>query len=500
MKTILKILGGALVLGALVVGVMVFRAVNFGASEASYAGVELPDPPAYDIDAAAERLGAAIRIKTISTRAGDPRPGQEGPWFELRDYLEATYPSLVEKTTREIIADYSLIYTWEGADPSLPPLILMAHLDVVPINLGTIDDWTHGPFGGVVADGYVWGRGALDDKGALIGLMEAGDALARSGWSPKRTIIFQFGHDEEVSGSGAAAIFAHHKANGVVPYMVLDEGMAVLDDFPLTHKKTALIGVAEKGYMSLKITATTAGGHSSMPPRDSGAVRISQAVLALNDNQMEAGLDSALFQNTLHAVSGDLPFMTKLAMANMWLFKPMVLAQTDGSEVMNALLRTTTAPTMLAGSVKDNVLPQQASAIVNFRLRPGDSSDEVIAHVEKTTSHIEGVSVTPYGGPGAAFSEASPVSAIEGEAWDILAAVASEAGDGAPVAPMLVLGATDARHATAIADTQIYRFSPMVFGENDLALVHGTNERLSVDNLNRMIKGYAQLMMATSGE
>ena len=500
MRLILRGLGAIALVLITIIAVMVIRAASFGSATQSRADIDLPDVPTYDIAAVAEHLGAAIRIRTITTRAGDPRPGHEGPWLEFRDFIETTYSTLMAQVTREIIADYSLIYTWPGTDASLEPLILMAHQDVVPINLGTINDWTHGPFNGVVADGHIWGRGALDNKGGLIAILEAADALARSGWTPRRTIIFQFGHDEEVLGSGAEAIFAHHKANGVTPFMVLDEGMAVVETFPLTGRQTALIGVAEKGYMSLLITVTTQGGHSSMPPRNSGAIRISRAVLALEENQMDAQLDSPLFNNMTQSVAGELPFMTKLAMANMWLFEPVVVSQTDSSPTMNAMLRTTTAPTMLVGSIKDNVLPQQASAVVNFRIRPGDTRQDVIDHVVAVTSHIEGVTVKPYGGENATFSEASPVSAIQGPAWDILSAVASDAGDGAAVAPMLVLGATDARYATAIADTQIYRFAPMIFKENDMAMVHGTNERISIDNLNRMIKGYAQLMKAVSND
>ena len=275
--------------------------------------------------------------------------------------------------TMEKILTHAMLMTWTGTDASLPPVILMAHQDVVPVNPGTDADWTHGPFGGVVADGYIWGRGAMDDKGSLIAILEAGEALAKSSWAPKRTVIFAFGHDEEVSGAGAQEIFALLKSRNVTPAMVLDEGYAVLDNYPLTGKPAALIGVAEKGYISLQITATTEGGHSSRPPRESGAVRIARALVALEENQMPADLSAPPFNQMIEAVAADLPFTTRLAFANQWLLGSVITGQVSGDASANAIVRTTTAPTMMTGSIKDNVLPQRASAVVNFRIHPNDT-------------------------------------------------------------------------------------------------------------------------------
>ncbi len=491
-----------LALGALVlvtVGTIIVRTLTFGGDGAVSSAVEVPAPPAFDLNAATSHLGEAIRIKTITTVTGDPREGREQPWLDFQAFLEKTYADLLDKTTLDVVGGYTLIYTWQGSDPDLDPLILMAHQDVVPINMGTVNDWEHGAFGGVVADGFVWGRGAIDDKGSLVSIMEAGTALARTGWTPKRTIIFQLGHDEEVAGAGAEAAFAHHKANGVTPYMVLDEGMAAIEEFPLTGKPVALIGVAEKGYQSLVLTAETIGGHSSTPPRESGAVRIARAIVALEENQMPAHL-GAPFSETVAAVGSDLPFVTRMAMANTWAFGGQIKAQAEKDGMLNAIVRTTTAPTMMTGSIKDNVLPQRAQAVVNFRIHPGDTLDELLAHVRKTTAHVEGLEVTLYNEIGGIGSPASPVSATQGEGWQALAAVASSTGGGSPVAPMLVLGATDARFATAIADTQIYRFTPARYSAVEASLPHGTNERVAVANVERMIEGYAQLMMMTAGE
>lgn len=495
MKLALKILGGVALVIALLAGILLWNTSQFGPKTAAGAAITLPEPPAVDVAAAAESLGAAIRIQTVTTVSGDPQPGTDQPWIDLEAALKARYPTVFARASLEKIVTHAMLMTWAGTDASLPPVILMAHQDVVPVNPGTDADWTHGPFGGVVADGYIWGRGAMDDKGSLIAILEAGEALAKSGWTPKRTVIFAFGHDEEVSGRGAQEIFALLKSRNVTPAMVLDEGFAVLDNFPLTGKPAALIGVAEKGYISLQITATTEGGHSSRPPRESGAVRIARALVALEENQMPADLSSPPFNEMIEAVAADLPFVTKLAFANQWLLSSVITGQVSGDASANAIVRTTTAPTMLTGSIKDNVLPQRASAVVNFRVHPNDTVASVTQHVKDVTAHIEGLAVVPYeDGIGSA---PSPVSSTSSEAYRVLEAVARATGGGdVPVAPALVIGATDARYATAISKDAIYRFAPAIYDDIDLNGFHGTNERLSVDNLGRMIKGYAQLMMA----
>jgi carboxypeptidase PM20D1 len=494
MKLALKILGGVVLVVAMLVGVLLWNTSQFGAKTSAHAAITLPEPPAVDVASAAEMLGAAIRIQTVTYASGDPKPGADQPWIDLEAALKARYPAVFAKMTIEKIVTHAMLMTWTGTDPSLPPVILMAHQDVVPVNPGTDADWTHGPFGGVVADGYIWGRGAMDDKGSLIAILEAGQALAKSNWTPKRTIIFAFGHDEEVSGAGAQAIFALLKSRNVTPAMVLDEGYAVLDNYPLTDKPAALIGVAEKGYISLQITATTEGGHSSRPPRESGAVRIARALVALEENQMPADLSAPPFNKMIEAVAADLPFVTRLAFANQWLLSSVITGQVSGDPSANAIVRTTTAPTMMTGSIKDNVLPQRASAVVNFRIHPNDTTASVTQHVKNVTSHIEGLTITPYeNGIG---SEPSPVSSIDSEAYRVLEAVALSTGGGqVPVAPALVIGATDARYASAISKDAIYRFAPAIYDDADLNGFHGTNERLSVENLGRMIKGYAQIMV-----
>lgn len=494
MGVLAKLLAGAAGIVALLAVIVVIRTLSYGGSS-DIAAIDLPEVPAISAERAASRLGEAIRIKTITVAAGDPRPGQEGPWLDLHAWLEDTYPSAHGAMTRELVADtLSLLYTWEGSDPALDPLLLMAHQDVVPVNIGTEGDWTGGPFSGDIIDGHVYGRGAIDDKGSLVALMEAADALAASGFAPRRTVHFMFGHDEEVSGSGAEKGVALLKSRGVSPVMALDEGFMIVDPSPLTGKPMAFIGVAEKGYMTVEITATAEGGHSSTPPRDSAAVRLSRALVALDENQMPADFARPPISTLFEAAAADMPLISRMAFANLWLFQGTVEGQMAGIPSANAMIRTTTAPTMLIGSAKENVLAQRATAVVNFRIHPNDTEDDVLAHVKRVTAGIPDLSIK-MGTSGIRGPGASPVSPTDNRAYAVLAAVAADASGGAPVAPGLVLGATDARYASAITDS-VYRFFPAVMSPEDLSGFHGTNERMSVANMGRLARGYAQIITA----
>lgn len=488
----LLLVAGAVML--VIVGILLARTFSYGGADAGQR-VDLPDPPPISAERAAAHLGEAIRFRTITLTAGDPREGQEGPWLALHDWLEETYPAAHAAMSREIIpGGYTLLYTWTGSEPQRPPLLLMAHQDVVPVNIGTEDDWTAPPFAGEIVDGYVYGRGTIDDKGGLVAIMEAMEALATDGYWPRRTVHILFGHDEEVSGSGAEAGVAVLDSRGVSPVMALDEGFMVVDPSPLTDAPMGFIGVAEKGYLTVSLTAVAEGGHSSTPPRDSAAVRLSRALVALDDNQMPSDFSKPPISDLFRAAAPDMPFMSRMALANMWLFGPTVEAQMAAIPAANAMIRTTTAPTMLSGSAKENVLAQRAQAIVNFRIHPNDTEEAVMEHVRNVTSGIEGIEID-MGTSGIRGAGASPVSPTDNSAYAVLASVSAAISDDAPVAPGLVLGATDGRYATAITDS-VYRFTPAVMSPEDLTGFHGTNERISVENMGRMARGYATIVMA----
>ena len=485
---------GLLLAVAAFVGLLVFNAMNYGAEPVG-GRVTLPAPPAISAERGAQNLARAIQFKTITLASGDPRPGQEGEWLALHAWLEETYPAAHAAMTKELVPEtLTLLYTWAGSDLSLKPLLLMAHQDVVPVNIGTEGDWESEPFEGAIIDGYIYGRGAIDNKGSLVGLMEAAEALATASFKPKRTVYFMFGHDEEVSGSGAEAGVALLKSRGVEPEFALDEGFMVVNPSPLSGKPMGFIGIAEKGYVTVDVVAVGTGGHSSTPPRDSAAVRLARAVVALDENQMPSDLSKPPVSGIFKAAGKDMPFVQRLAFANLWLFKGMVDAQLADVPAGNAMIRTTTAPTMLTGSAKENVLAQRATATVNFRIHPNDTEEEIIAHVKKVTSGIEGIEVE-VGNNGIRGAGASNVSPTDNRAYAVLASVSEATLPGSPVAPGLVLGATDARYAEAITPN-VYRFAPAVLTPDELTGFHGTNERTSVENMGRLARGYAQVILA----
>lgn len=474
-----------------ILAVVVWRTASYLPPPAS-AGVELASAPPIDVERAARHLGEAVAWRTVSVAEGAQHDTSQ--WLGLHDWLQRTYPRVHTQRQREVIAELSLLYSWAGSSTELAPIVLMAHQDVVPINMATHRDWQHPPFAGVVADGKVWGRGTLDNKGSMVALMEAVEALLESGHRPQRTVLLLFGHDEEIGGAGVQAAVALLKERGQVPELVLDEGFMVIEQFPLTGKPAGIIGVAEKGYLTLRLSAPAPGGHSSMPPRDSGAVRLARAIVALDEQQMPGSLTDPPVSDLLRAVAADMPWLQRAVLANQWLTRALVDRQISATPAGNALLRTTTAPTMLEGSVKDNVLPQMAAALVNFRIHPRDTAASVTAHVQRVVAAFD-IQVEPASQMLAA--EASPIAPTDSDGYRTLEALARWAGDGAPVGPGLVLGATDARHFAGLT-AAAYRFMPIVATPAEIAGFHGSNEHISVRNLGRMIEGYARLISTLS--
>ena len=447
-------------------------------------GVKVAPSIAVDLSAAARHLSQAIQIQTVSHQ--DPAEDQPAEWEKLHAFLQSAYPAFDAAARRELVGK-SLVYTWPGSDPSLAPVILMAHQDVVPVTAGTEKDWKHPPFSGAIADGAVWGRGSIDDKGSLITLFEGVEALAKQGFRPRRTVILVSTEDEEVRGSGAKAVAAALAARGVKAEFVVDEGQAVILNNPVTHSRVALIGTAEKGYGTLRILARATGGHSSAPPADGGGVvTLSKAIVAIAGHgfPLEFRGPGAAMLQTL-APKGS--FGLRMAVANPWLFKPLIVKQVAATPAGAALLHTTIAPTMLKGSPKENVLPQDATAWINYRLAPGDSSQAVM---DRARTAVGALPVTlAWEKPPA---EASPVSSTTSDGWKVLSAV-TEAAVQAPVAPSLVTAGTDSRYLQPVAQ-DVFRFQPMDFGLSDIGMIHGTNEHMTLKNLQQAVQFYARLV------
>jgi carboxypeptidase PM20D1 len=444
-----------------------------------------------DMQVVAEHLSAAIRCETYATGPADT-PNRQG-LLGLHRLLEELYPRVHATLKRELINEFSLLYTWEGAQPGLPAVLFMAHQDVVPVEPASLPDWTYPPYSGQIADGFVWGRGALDIKNQLVTLFEAVEGLLKAGYQPQRTIYMAFGHDEEtLRGSGAEAMAALLQERMVTLAAVLDEGGTIVDGvLPGVKEPVAMVGTAEKGYLTLEVSVQGQPGHTAFPPAHTAIGVLAGALSRLEANPTPAHISAV--RSLFRAVGGNAPFFTQMAFANLWLFGGMVKRRLEANPGTNAAIRTTAAVSMIQGGVRDNILPAQARAMVNYRLLTDDSIAAICDHVRQVIHdervHFECVE-------GKAW-EASPASPADSPAFHCLETATRRVFGNIPVAPYLMGGATDARRYVTLCEN-VYRFSPVVTEQADLNRMHGTNERIGVVALEMMVKFYADLIPAWS--
>jgi carboxypeptidase PM20D1 len=493
MRRTLKIIGMAVaVLLIALVALAGVLAVNVFQHPSRQLQVAALPKVAVDEQGAAKRLAESIRFATISNFLNPDQAA--APLRALQAHIQANFPAFHAAAKREIVGSYSLLYTWEGSDPAAKPIGLLAHQDVVPIAPKTEPDWLKPPFDGVIADGFVWGRGSWDDKGNLYSMLEAAELLAKDGFRPKRTIYFAFGHDEEVAGSrGAKAIAALLASRGVRFDYVIDEGLLITEGILKgLEKPAALIGVAEKGYATLVLTAHATPGHSSMPPRDTAIGMMSAALSHLEDHRLPMQIRGAVAE-MFDAIAPEMSGFGRVALSNLWLFKPLLLREFEKSGPTEAMTRTTTALTIFNAGEQDNVLPGQAEATVNFRLLPGDTEASVSDHVRRTVAN-ERIAIAPFPGN----TDPPPVTGTQGPAYAALNRTIREIFPDVIVAPGLMIAASDSRHYAGITDN-IFRFSPVRATGDDLKRFHGTNERLSISNYADMIRFYRRLLLNTAG-
>ncbi|MCI0411931.1 M20 family peptidase [bacterium] len=425
----------------------------------------------------------ALKIQTISY--DEPSRLNHAEFKRFHDYLREIFPLAHSQLSVESVSQYSLLFRWEGADASLAPVVVMAHFDVVPVE---DTPWKHPPFGGQIAGGYIWGRGTLDDKSNVLSQLEAVEHSLQNGFKPKRTIYFAFGHDEEAGGRGAAAIVQVLEARGIKPDMVLDEGSAILEEMiPGVLSPAAMIGTSEKGYVTVQLSMKGTGGHSSAPPPHTIIGELSRAVERLEENPMPGRLEGSAAQ-MLDYLGPELPFVSRFFVVNRWLFNPLLVFGFSKLRAGNAMVRTTTAVTMFNGGVKENVLPSHATATVNFRIRPGETVKDVTNHIRKTIAN-EKIKISER--PNA--MNPSPVSSLEAQQFEMLHRTIKQLYPSVIVVPGVVIGATDARHYTRICNN-VYRFSPYRVTMEDFRGVHGTDERIQVQNYLDMIRFYVQFL------
>ena len=485
-----KLFMGLLVLLAALLAVVALNTLRKGSKQIEVASLAVLQ---VDGAGAAMRLGEAVRLRTISSR--DDAAQSVDQFKQLHALLQSRFPKTHALLKREVVGDLNLLYTWQGSDPSADPILLMAHQDVVPIAPGTEGDWQAAPFGGEIKDGFVWGRGSWDDKGNLMSQMEAVEILVASGFKPQRTIYLAYGADEEVGGlRGAAKIAAVLKERKVHLDFVVDEGLLVLDGIlPGLSKPAALIGVAEKGYLSVVLKMSATPGHSSMPPKKgtSAIAMMSAALSRLEDQQLPAGI-RGVASEMFDTIAPEMGGFGRVALSNLWLFGPVVQKQLEGAASTNAMLRTTTSLTIVNAGNKENVLPGRAEATVNFRILPGDTKEQVMEHVRSEVGQaVAADKFELFALPGAV--NASKVAPTNSAQYTLLNRTIREVFPGVLVAPGLMVAGTDSIHYGDISE-HIFKFSPVRANAEDLKRFHGTNERLSIVNYVEAIRFYHQLL------
>lgn len=448
-----------------------------------------------DLDAArlADRLAQGLRIPTVSHT--DHAADDAAAFAQFHALLATLFPHVHARLEVERIGDWSLLYRWPGTDAALAPALLAAHIDVVPVEPGTEQQWTHAPFAGAIADGYIWGRGALDDKSNLLSQLEAVEHLLAQGYVPQRTLYFAYGHDEEVGGEqGAALIAGVLQQRGIRLAFTLDEGSAITQGIIAgVDRPVAAIMSGEKGYASFRLTARAQGGHSSTPTADAAIPRLARALARLDDSPLPARLTPPVAR-MLDRVAPEMPYGARLLIANRDLLEPLLLQALSRGSITNALIRTTQAMTVLRAGIKDNVLPAEAYALINYRLLPGDRIESVQRHI---VEHVDddGIAVTLEDSFG---NEAPPLSDPDAPAFALIARTVNEVFPQALVSSGIILATTDNRHYAAVRD-QAYYFAPFLYTPDEQSRIHGSDERIAVAGYADMVRFYLRLLENVGG-
>jgi carboxypeptidase PM20D1 len=482
-----KILGGIAIIFFALVLVIIVRTITFKEpSIETFKNTEFLQSEQfkkYQKDLVA-KLQKSITYKTVSYQDASLRDTKE--FQKLIEFLKNSFPLVHKQLELKLINQFTLLYKWKGKNPELKPVVLMGHYDVVPVNE---KEWTVPPFEGKIIDDYLYGRGTIDDKITVIGLLQAVEYLLSINHQPERTIYFSFGHDEEIGGvEGAKSVVSYLQQNQIFPAFVMDEGGAItIGMVPGVEKPVATIGIAEKGYVSIKLIATSRGGHSSTPPEDTAVTRLTRALYRLQENPFPYGLTDV--QKTMFRYVGpNFSFVQKMAAANLWLFRPVIESILKKSDTGRASLHTTMTPTILKAGIKENIIPTEAEAVINLRILPGDSIESIINRIKKIIQDDNvRIEILPFS------SEPSPVSGVEGEdglGFQMIVKTIKTINSEYAIAPYLVLGATDSRYFKEITKN-IYRFMPVYLNEEDMHRMHGNDERISLKSIQTAFEFYS---------
>ncbi len=472
-------LWGVLVAVLVFIGVLTVRALRF-----------TPKPPVetdereepFDRNRAIEALRTLVRFRTVSYKEASL---EDDAAFEgLIAALPTLYPKVFETCAFERMPDRGLLFTWRGAAHDAPA-VLMAHYDVVPVNESM---WEKPAFEAILEDGVIWGRGTLDTKVTVNGVLSAAEHLIAEGFVPQQDIYFAFSGNEEINGNGAVHIVDYFEQHGIDPAMVVDEGGAVVENvFPGVKAPCGMIGIAEKGLMDVRYVTRTAGGHASAPKPHTPVGVLSKACCRVEAHPFKAKLTApvAAMFDTLGRHSS---FVYRLIFANLWCFKPVLdlICKSSGGE-LNALMRTTVAFTQMEGSAAANVIPPEASMVSNIRLNPEDTVASAMAYLKRTVAD-EAVQVELIHG-----TEPSRISRVDCDGFDRVAKAVASTWKGCIVSPYLMVQCSDSRHYGRISD-KVYRFSAMDLTSEERATIHGNNERIRVECACRAVEFYIRLM------
>ena len=472
---------GLVILGLVLVflAVLVLRALMFNPKPQPQLDAE---PIDFDKDAAVSALQQLVRCKTVSNV--DPALEDDAEFEKLINLLPELYPHIVKACTFTRFPDRGLLFHWKGKAHDKPS-VMMAHYDVVPVHE---DMWEKPPFAAILEDGVLWGRGTLDTKVTLNGALSAANYLVQKGFVPEQDIYFAFSGGEEVNGKGAENIVNYFAQQGIVPALVVDEGGAVVENvFPGVNVPCGMIGIAEKGMINVRYTVRSGGGHASAPLPKSPVTDLAKACRKVVDNPFPMHLTppvAALF-DTLGRQSS---FVYKLIFANLWCFKPILnlICISSGGE-MNALVRTTTAFTMMEGSSARNVIPAKASIVSNMRLNPQDTVESAVEYLRKTVNDPS-VEIEVLEG-----NDPSRISQVDCDSYRKVAAAVSATWDGCITSPYLMVQCSDSRHYGAISD-KVYRFSAMDLTKEERGTIHGNNERIRTESVAKAVEFYIRLM------
>lgn len=471
-----------LVIGGIIfafIAVLLIRTAMFTSTEIKKGEAE---PISVDAERTAKTLAEMIRCKTVSDVNRNIEDEREFERF--KKLLRSLFPNVYDKCTYEEPGDRSILLKWSGREHG-SPIVLMAHYDVVSISE---DGWEKPAFDGIIEDGVLWGRGAIDTKITLNGILSAAEQLISEGFVPQNDIYMAFGGDEEIGGHGAKDTVALFKSRGITPGMVLDEGGAVVNHvFPGVNKPCALIGIAEKGMLNVEYSVTESGGHSSTPVINTPIARLSKACVRMEKRPFKFVLTDPA-RKMLDTLARHSSFLYRLVFANLWCFAPLlnIITKKSGGE-LNALVRTTTAFTQMDGSKGMNVIPPYARMVSNHRIIPGETVDSVVANIKRTVND-EKIEVRVLSG-----TNPSRVSVTDCDGWKGIVKATSETWQDAIVSPYLMLACSDSRHFGEISD-KVYRFSPMELTKEEREMIHGNNERIPVSKIAKTVEFYIRLI------